>query len=130
MSIHPAVAPSGATGLAGSLMRRHRRLLLERSLTRQFLSASETANQVRRERGEKREPGDGIQLERTHIFQVILRLLKNPTFTSFTVDIGFSFSPDTCKEQHEGWIGFHIEIIKAAVINCSVRLSERCEHKQ
>ncbi|KAG8001313.1 hypothetical protein GBF38_006925, partial [Nibea albiflora] len=41
-----AVAPSGATGLAGSLMRRHRRLLQERSLTRQFLSASETANQV------------------------------------------------------------------------------------
>lgn len=47
MSIHPAVAPSGATGLARSLMRRHRRLLQQRSLTRQFLSACGKADQVR-----------------------------------------------------------------------------------
>lgn len=54
MSIHPAVAPSGATGLAGSLMRRHRRLLQERSLSRQFLSVSKTTNQVREKIGEER----------------------------------------------------------------------------
>ncbi|TWW67892.1 hypothetical protein D4764_02G0009330 [Takifugu flavidus] len=39
MTIHPAVAPSGATGLAGSLMRHRHRLLQDRSLTRRFLSA-------------------------------------------------------------------------------------------
>lgn len=52
MTIHPAVAPSGATGLAGSLMRHRHRLLQERSLTRRFLSAGETADQVEKEEGE------------------------------------------------------------------------------
>lgn len=58
MSVHPAVAPSGATGLAGSLMRRHCRL---KSLTRQFLSASGTVNQVggEAEKRERQAAGDG-----------------------------------------------------------------------
>lgn len=51
MFIHPAVAPSEATGFAGSLMRRRLRLLQEGRLTRLFLSLSETANQVRWGRG-------------------------------------------------------------------------------
>ncbi|AWP01279.1 Hypothetical protein SMAX5B_005677 [Scophthalmus maximus] len=52
MSIHPAVAPSGATGLAGSLMRRHRCLLQEQiSLSRQLLSASATNSQTDEKQG-------------------------------------------------------------------------------
>ncbi|CAF99767.1 unnamed protein product [Tetraodon nigroviridis] len=51
MTIHPAVAPSGATGLAGSLMRHRHRLRQKRSLTRCFLSAGETAEQVEKGRG-------------------------------------------------------------------------------
>lgn len=50
MAILPAVAPSGATGLAASLMSHRHRLPQERSLTRRFLSAGETADQVEIER--------------------------------------------------------------------------------
>ena len=55
MTIHPAVAPSGATGLAGSLMRHRHRLQQEQSLTRRFLSAGETAKQVERQNQAERE---------------------------------------------------------------------------
>lgn len=60
MSVHPAVAPSGATGLAGSLMRHHCRLLLEKSLTQQFLSASGTVNQVGGEAEKRARQAAGV----------------------------------------------------------------------
>lgn len=73
MTIHPAVAPSGATGLAGSLMRHRHRLLQERSLTRRFLSAGETADQV------EREGGGVFQNPHLCLDQVIKPLKRNKT---------------------------------------------------
>lgn len=90
MFIHPAVAPSEATGFAGSLMRRRLRLLQEGRLTRLFLSLSQTANQVRGRRGVK-ERRAGRYWE-THFHPVSSALSKAPFFSdSFSRWIFFFF---------------------------------------
>lgn len=129
MSIHPAVAPSGATGLAGSLMRRHCRLLWERFLTRQFLSASGTASQVGGEREKKERDGDGIRKNTYFFSHIFWDYCKNFFTFDFTLCTDLDFIFFFCIEQREGCIAFHNEIIKAGVINGCMRLSARSQHK-
>lgn len=107
MFIRPAAAPSWATGLAASLMRRRRRPLQEavalaRSLARLFLSFSQTAEQVRREEGGKR--GTCCEILRNTFSSRLLGAFKS--FFSIHFHGGgflFSFTPSPAA-QRGGWM--------------------------
>lgn len=103
MFIHPAVAPSRATGFAGSLMRRRLRLLQEVRLTRLFLSLSQTAKQVRREEGGKR--GTCCEILRNTFSSCLLGFFKSFFFffNSFSRWIIFSLY-SWLPRVGDGWV--------------------------